>query len=87
MKTLRVAILGQGRSGRNIHGAHILQDGRFRVCAVVDPIADRRERAMREYGWRKRTYTPPQRACMRAETSISSSTLPRRLCINRSPLR
>ena len=49
-KQIRVAILGQGRSGRNIHGAHLLKDDRFRVAVVVDPIADRRERAQREYG-------------------------------------
>ena len=50
MKILRVAILGQGRSGRDIHGAHILKDERFKVCAIVDPLADRRSRAMQEYG-------------------------------------
>ena len=26
MKKLRVAIIGQGRSGRNIHGAYFLSD-------------------------------------------------------------
>ncbi len=49
MKVLNVAILGQGRSGRNIHGAHIKNDPRFRVVAVVDPLADRRARALEEY--------------------------------------
>ncbi|NLG25415.1 MAG: Gfo/Idh/MocA family oxidoreductase [Clostridiales bacterium] len=49
MKQLRVAILGQGRSGRDIHGAHIRADGRFRVVAVVDPLAERRARARDEY--------------------------------------
>lgn len=49
MKVLNVAILGQGRSGRNIHGAHILKDERFRVAAVVDPLPERRERALKEY--------------------------------------
>ena len=49
MKVLNVAILGQGRSGRNIHGAHIKKDDRFRVVAVVDPLPERRERALKEY--------------------------------------
>lgn len=49
MKQIKVAILGQGRSGRNIHGSHILKDERFRVVAVADPIEGRRERAKREY--------------------------------------
>ncbi|MBE6929709.1 MAG: Gfo/Idh/MocA family oxidoreductase [Ruminococcaceae bacterium] len=49
MKVLNVAILGQGRSGRNIHGSHILKDERFKVVAVVDPLEERRERALKEY--------------------------------------
>ncbi|MCI6909249.1 MAG: Gfo/Idh/MocA family oxidoreductase [Clostridiales bacterium] len=49
MKVLNVAILGQGRSGRNIHGAHIKTDDRFKVVAVVDPLPERRERALQEY--------------------------------------
>lgn len=49
MKVLNVAILGQGRSGRNIHGAHLKVDERFRVVAVVDPLPERRERALKEY--------------------------------------
>lgn len=51
VKRLRVAIVGQGRSGRDIHGAHLSRDTeRFQLVAVVDPVADRRERAAREYG-------------------------------------
>jgi scyllo-inositol 2-dehydrogenase (NADP+) len=51
MPTLRVAILGQGRSGRDIHGAYLSQDtDRYRIVAVVDPLVERRERANREYG-------------------------------------
>jgi predicted dehydrogenase len=50
-KRIRVAIIGQGRSGRDIHGRCLLQDTRrFRIVAVAEPLADRRERAMREYG-------------------------------------
>lgn len=51
MKQLRVAILGQGRSGRDIHGRHLLTDTeRFKIVAIVDPIDHRRERAAKEYG-------------------------------------
>jgi len=51
MTVLNVAIIGQGRSGRDIHGAQLSRDiERFRIAAVVDPLEDRRERAKREYG-------------------------------------
>ena len=51
-KTLNVAIIGQGRSGRDIHGAYFKSDAntRYRVVAVVDEIEYRRERAKEEYG-------------------------------------
>lgn len=39
MKQIRVAILGQGRSGRDIHGAHLKTvPDQFKVAAVVDPL-------------------------------------------------
>ncbi|MBQ8310319.1 MAG: Gfo/Idh/MocA family oxidoreductase [Clostridia bacterium] len=52
MKKLRVAIIGQGRSGRDIHGVYFLspENDRFEVAAVVDAIADRRERAKKDFG-------------------------------------
>lgn len=51
MKRLRVAIIGQGRSGRDIHGAFFHTDGeRFQVVAVVDALEERRARARPEYG-------------------------------------
>jgi predicted dehydrogenase len=40
--------LGQGRSGKNIHTAHLKDDERFAIAAVVDPIAERCERSARE---------------------------------------
>ena len=50
MKQLNLAIIGQGRSGRDIHGKHLLTDtARFRVVAVVDALADRRARAETEF--------------------------------------
>lgn len=51
MKKLNVAILGQGRSGRDIHGAYLLTDTeKFQIRYVADPLAHRRERAQKEYG-------------------------------------
>jgi predicted dehydrogenase len=48
---LRVAILGQGRSGRDIHGAYLSKDPeRYRIVAVADPLEERRRRAEAEYG-------------------------------------
>ena len=51
MKKLNVAILGQGRSGWKIHGKALLDaPDKFDVVAVVDPVADRREKAAARYG-------------------------------------
>ncbi len=52
MEKLKVAIIGQGRSGRNIHGRHFLSEAntQFDVVAVVDAIEYRREKAAREFG-------------------------------------
>ena len=48
---IRAAILGQGRSGRDIHGAHLSRDAeRYRIVAVVDALEERRARAEAEYG-------------------------------------
>ncbi len=53
MKKLNVAIIGQGRSGRDIHGHYFLSDAgreRYNVVAVADKIEARRVRAAEEYG-------------------------------------
>ena len=52
MKQMRIAIIGQGRSGHDIHSRFLSGDdsGRYKVVAVVDKIADRRERAAGEFG-------------------------------------
>ena len=53
MKKLNVAIIGQGRSGRDIHGAYFLSEKSkeyYNVVAVVDRMAARRERAKAEFG-------------------------------------
>lgn len=48
-KPIRVGIIGQGRSGRNIHGAHLLGDDRFQIVAVAEVNEERRRRAAEEY--------------------------------------
>ena len=60
MRKIRVAIIGQGRSGRDIHMNYLLQDTRrYQIVAVVDPIKERRERAERESGAETyRTHAP-----------------------------
>lgn len=52
MKKLNVAIIGQGRSGRDIHGAFFKSEANtlFNVVAVVDALERRRIRAAEEYG-------------------------------------
>ena len=52
-KILNVAIIGQGRSGRDIHGNYFLSDASkalYKVVAVVDHMETRRERAKKEFG-------------------------------------
>lgn len=51
MKKLRVAIIGQGRSGRNIHGAFYLSENNtlFEVAYVVDADEHRRELAAKDF--------------------------------------
>lgn len=49
-RIIRVGIIGQGRSGRDIHGGCLRGDPRYRIVAVCDAIKDRRDRAIREFG-------------------------------------
>jgi predicted dehydrogenase len=51
MDPIRVAILGQGRSGRDIHGACLINmKDKYTIAAIVDPLEGRRERGVREFG-------------------------------------
>jgi predicted dehydrogenase len=50
MSKIRVGIIGQGRSGRDIHGVYLAKDERFRIVAVADEMEGRRQRATQEYG-------------------------------------
>ena len=51
MKQLKLAVIGQGRSGRDIHGRFYKSEDNdiFEVAAVVEADALRRERALEEY--------------------------------------
>jgi predicted dehydrogenase len=51
MEKLRIAILGQGRSGRDIHGKFLSNDksGKYEIAYVAEPMQRRRERATQEY--------------------------------------
>ena len=51
MKKLKLAIIGQGRSGRNIHGNFLKSESNtlFEVAAIVEQDAFRRSRAQEEY--------------------------------------
>ena len=51
MKKLNLAIIGQGRSGRDIHGAYYRSERNvyYNVKYVVEEDAERRERAEKEY--------------------------------------
>lgn len=51
MKRLKVAIIGQGRSGFDIH-AHLmmLMPGQFKVVAIADPLDGNRERGQKAIG-------------------------------------
>ena len=51
MKKLTLAIIGQGRSGRDIHGAHLRseQNELFEVAYIVEADEGRRARAKEEY--------------------------------------
>lgn len=52
MKKLNVAIIGQGRSGRDIHGEFFKSDlnTKYNVVAVIDALEERRIRAKEEWG-------------------------------------
>ncbi|MBM4037008.1 MAG: Gfo/Idh/MocA family oxidoreductase [Planctomycetes bacterium] len=49
-KVIRVGIIGQGRSGYDIHTRHLRTDRRYKIAAVSDLIAERRAQAEAEFG-------------------------------------
>ncbi|RKN80534.1 Gfo/Idh/MocA family protein [Paenibacillus ginsengarvi] len=50
-KVLKVGIIGQGRSGRHIHGNQLLKmKEHYEITAIADSIEERQQIAKREYG-------------------------------------
>lgn len=51
MKKLNIAIIGQGRSGKDIHGAYFLSERNkyYNVKYVVEADGERREKARTHY--------------------------------------
>ncbi len=50
MKVVNVAILGQVRSGRDIHGRYLITaKDKYKIVAVCDALQERREKASKEY--------------------------------------
>ncbi|WP_309118196.1 Gfo/Idh/MocA family oxidoreductase [Paenibacillus sp.] len=48
---IRVGIIGQGRSGRDIHGKLLVQlPEQYRIAAIADSLPDRQARAREEFG-------------------------------------
>jgi scyllo-inositol 2-dehydrogenase (NADP+) len=72
---LRVGILGQGRSGRNIHAEYLKQaPDLFALVAVADKLRDRGERAEREYGCA--SYTDYHELLARRDIDLVVNALP-----------
>ena len=49
-RIIRVGIIGQGRSGYDIHAKHLVTDKKYKIVAVTEPLADRRAQAEQEFG-------------------------------------
>jgi predicted dehydrogenase len=49
-KSIKVGVVGLGRSGWNIHVARLRKDGRFQITAVCDLQEDRLQEARNEFG-------------------------------------
>jgi predicted dehydrogenase len=49
-RIIRVGIIGQGRSGYDIHAKHLATDKKYKIVAVAEPLADRRAQAEQEFG-------------------------------------
>lgn len=50
-KRIKAGIIGQGRSGRDIHGSYLsTARDKYRIVAVADRIKERCDRAVKEYG-------------------------------------
>ncbi len=74
MEPLRIAIIGQGRSGRDIHAAYLKTDPRyFRIVAVAEALPERRERAAAELGCRVYESYQPLLDCDDVDLVVNAS--------------
>lgn len=77
-KVIKVGIIGQGRSGRNIHGETLHQMRRkFEIVGISDRLIARRERAKHEYGCR--TYATPAQLLKQTDIDLIVNASPSRL--------
>ncbi|MDD3925323.1 MAG: Gfo/Idh/MocA family oxidoreductase [bacterium] len=79
MKKIRAGIIGQGRSGRDIHD-HSFRDvvpDKYQVVAVADPLEDRCRRAEEEFGYI--TYTDYREMLKRNDLDLIVNASPSHL--------
>ncbi len=75
MNPIRVAILGQGRSGRDIHGYSLSKmPDQYKIVAVVDELEERRKRAEQEY--KCQTYADYHQLMDRDDVDLVINALP-----------
>jgi len=78
MKQLKVGIIGQGRSGRNIHGQYLIQaPEKYRIVCVADLLGERRQRAEAEYGCE--TYSDYREMLKRDDLDLIVNSTPSHL--------
>ncbi len=72
-KPIKVAVLGLGRSGWNIHVARLRKDKRYIITAVSDPMAERREQAEKELGCESYSTIPALLKSADAELVVNAT--------------
>jgi len=55
-----IGVVGLGRSGWNIHATYLAKDPKYRLYAVADPLAERRDEAIEKLGVAKAYATPEE---------------------------
>ena len=82
-KVIRVGIIGQGRSGRDIHGDHLVSvPGKFKLVAVADLLEPRRRRAEAEFGCR--AYARPDTLLRQPDVDLVVVASPSRQHVSHS---
>lgn len=57
---IRIGLVGLGRSGWMIHARHLANDPHYMLCAVADPMEERRAEAREKLGVEKAYATPEE---------------------------